>query len=320
MKRCRGEDCKKELPLDSFSGRSAVCKVCYNKKRKQKRDSEKQDTPKVCKGKWGCGKLLPGIKFNKGRSACKECEVERMKQYHDADKQDRPKVCKGKWGCGKLLPGIKFNKGESRCKPCYKRKRDAVKRDKDKVCTGPCGELLPGKSFDKGQNLCKECRKKRKRTPEARETRNAQLKKRRKEDPQYAMRCRLRDRIKKWLNGKIKSAPTAELVGCTEKECNEWLESQFLPGMTWENRDLWHIDHMKPLDLFDALDPAEQRKACHYTNLQPLWAKDNLEQSNKDIYDMEWRDDHWHIKLGDEYVSRKEQVKNKISTHDYYPL
>ena len=89
--------------------------------------------------------------------------------------------------------------------------------------------------------------------------------------------------------------------------------------MTWENRDLWHIDHMKPLDLFDALDPAEQRKACHYTNLQPLWAKDNLEQSNKDIYDMEWRDE-WYIKLGDEYVSRKEQVKNKISTHDYYPL
>tara|TARA_B110000495_G_C22891008_1_gene519718 strand:+ start:179 stop:406 length:228 start_codon:yes stop_codon:yes gene_type:complete len=75
---------------------------------------------------------------------------------------------------------------------------------------------------------------------------------------------------------------------------------------------------MKPLDSFDALDPAEQRKACHYTNLQPLWAKDNFEQSNKDIYDMEWREDQWYIKLGDEYVSRKEQVKNKISTHDYY--
>ena len=111
-----------------------------------------------------------------------------------------------------------------------------------------------------------------------------------------------------------------KLVGCTEKECNEWLESQFLPGMSWENRDLWHIDHMKPLDLFDALDPEEQRKACHYTNIQPLWSKDNFEQSNKDIYDMEWREDQWYIKLGDEYMSRKEQVKNKISTHKYYPL
>ena len=77
---------------------------------------------------------------------------------------------------------------------------------------------------------------------------------------------------------------------------------------------------MKPLESFDALDPAEQRKACHYTNIQPLWGPENTRKSNKDIYDMEWREDEWYIKLGEEYVSRKEQVKNKISTHKYYPL
>ena len=277
MKRCTG-DCKKELPLDAFYGTTNYCNVCYNKKRKRKRDADKQDKDKICTGT--CGKLLPGIKFNKGRSACKECEAERMKQWRENDKRDRPKICTVAWGCG---------------------------------------ELLPGKEFDKRKNYCKECKKKRNRTPEYREKRNAHKRKRHKEDPQYAMRCRLRARIKQWLKGN-KSAPTAELVACTEKECNEWLESQFLPGMTWENRDLWHIDHMKALDSFNALDPAEQRKACHYTNLQPLWAKDNFEQSNKDIYDMEWRDDQWYIKLGDEYVSRKEQVKDKISTHDYYPI
>jgi len=278
MKRCKGEDCKKELPLDAFYPNYTVCKVCVLKKRKRKRDSDKQDKDKVCTGT--CGKLLPGIKFDKLFSICKVCRVEREKQRREADKQDRPKVCTGKWGCGKLLPW---------------------------------------KDFEKGFTTCKECRRKRYRTPEYREMVNTRIKKRRKEDPQFAMRKRLRARIKQWLKGKGKSAPTAELVACTEKECNEWLESQFLPGMTWENRDLWHIDHMKPLDLFDALDPAEQRKACHYTNLQPLWAKDNFEQSNKDIYDMEWRDE-WYIKLGDEYVSRKVQVKNKISTHKYYPL
>ena len=275
MKRCRGEDCKKELPLDAFYPKKNYCKVCVKKKQKRRRDSDKQDKDKVCTGT--CGKLLPGKEFNKGESRCKVCQAERDKQRREADK-----------------------------------------RDKDKVCIGRCGKLLPGIKFDKGKNTCKECEKKRNRTPEARETINARDRKRRKEDPQFAMRCRLRSRICDWLKG-AKSAHTMELVACTEKECNEWLESQFLPGMTWENRDLWHIDHMKPLDLFDALDPAEQRKACHYTNLQPLWAKDNLAQSNKDIYDMEWRD-HWYIKLGEEYVSRKEQVKNKISTHKYYPL
>ena len=275
MKRCRGEDCKKELPLDSFYKWHATCKVCHQKKLKRKRDADKQDKDKVCKGP--CGKLLPGKEFTKGESRCKVCRAENAKRKRDSDKQDRDKVCSGR--CGKLLPGIKFYK------------------------------LF---------NECIECHKKRRRTPEYHEKRNAHLKKRRKKDPQFAMRLRLRSRITKWLKG-AKSAHTMELVGCTEKECNEWLESQFLPGMTWENRDLWHIDHMKPLDLFDALDPAEQRKACHYTNLQPLWGPENMRKSNKDIYDMEWRDE-WYIKLGDEYVSRKEQVKNKISTHKYYPL
>jgi len=279
MKRCQGDDCKKELPLDSFHPGRNYCKVCVNAKQKRKREMDKQDKDKICTGT--CGKLLPGIKFHKGFSECKVCRSERAKQNRDADKRDHPKVCTTVYGCYKLLPG---------------------------------------KSFDKGKNYCKECHKKHMRTPEYRESRNARTRKRYKEDPQYAMRCRLRRRIGLWLKGKIKSAPTAELVACTEKECNEWLESQFLSGMTWENRDLWHIDHMKALDLFDALKPAEQRKACHYTNIQPLWEKDNLAQSNKDIYDMEWKDDHWHIKLGDEYMSRKEQVKNKISTHDYYPL
>ena len=321
MKRCRGEDCKKELPLDSFYPHRATCKVCYKKKLKRKRDSDKRDTPKVCTG---CDELLPGIKFSKGESQCKVCLNAKIKRKRDADKRDKDKVCTGT--CGKLLPGKDFNKGWSECKACLaernKQWRKKDKQDRPKICTVAwgCGELLPGKEFDKGKNYCKECDKKRKRTPEAREKRNARNKKRYKEDPQYAIRRRLRCRIHRWLKGKIKSAPTAELVGCTEKECNEWLESQFLPGMTWENQHLWHIDHMKPLDSFDALDPAEQRKACHYTNLQPLWAKDNLEQSNKDIYDMEWRDDQWYIKLGDEYVSRKEQVKDKISTHDYYPI
>ena len=275
---------------------------------------------KRCRG--DCKKELPLDSFYPTHATCKVCYNKKQKRKRDADKQDKDKVCTG---CDKLLPGIKFSKGWSECKECQaKRKkqwREADKRDRPKVCTGKwgCGELLPGKSFDKRQNFCKECFKKMKRTQQYRENRNAHNKKRRKEDVEWVTLCRLRCRIHHWLKGK-KSAPTAKLVACTKKECNEWLESQFLPGMTWENRDLWHIDHMKALESFDALDPAEQRKACHYTNLQPLWAKDNLEQSNKDIYDMEWREDQWYIKLGDEYVSRKEQVKKGISTHKYYPL
>lgn len=96
----------------------------------------------------------------------------------------------------------------------------------------------------------------------------------RKTDPQYDMARRLRTR----LGGAIKnkSASTKELTGCEWQFLVAYLESKFTSGMTWENRNQWHIDHIKPLSKFDLTDPEQQRVACHYTNLQPLWAKDNL--------------------------------------------
>lgn len=74
-----------------------------------------------------------------------------------------------------------------------------------------------------------------------------------------------------------------ELLGCTIEELRTHLEAQFQEGMTWDNygRDGWHIDHIKPCSSFDLLKEAEQRECFHYTNLQPLWAKDNLSKGAK---------------------------------------
>jgi hypothetical protein len=53
--------------------------------------------------------------------------------------------------------------------------------------------------------------------------------------------------------------------------------------MTWNNHSQfgWHIDHIKPLDSFDLTDPEQQLVACHWSNLQPLWWRDNLSKNNK---------------------------------------
>ena len=73
------------------------------------------------------------------------------------------------------------------------------------------------------------------------------------------------------------------LIGCSLEELKKHLESQFKPGMSWKNRGRngWHIDHIKPCASFDLSKSEEQHKCFHYSNLQPLWAKENLRKGIK---------------------------------------
>ncbi len=83
--------------------------------------------------------------------------------------------------------------------------------------------------------------------------------------------------IKRFCDKASKSAPTARLIGCSIQELCQHLESQFRQGMTWENYGpIWHVDHIKPCAAFDLTKPEEQTACFHYTNLQPLFAEENL--------------------------------------------
>jgi hypothetical protein len=75
-----------------------------------------------------------------------------------------------------------------------------------------------------------------------------------------------------------KAGKTIELVGCDINWLKAWLEVHFQPGMIWENWNYltWHIDHIRPCATFDLTDPHQQRLCFHWTNLQPLWAAENL--------------------------------------------
>jgi len=99
-------------------------------------------------------------------------------------------------------------------------------------------------------------------------------------NPNFKISCYLRNRLYSALKGKTKASQTLDLLGCSVEELWQHLESQFQPGMTKENYGKWHVDHIKPCASFDLEDFNQQKSCFHFTNLQPLWAEENLKKSD----------------------------------------
>jgi hypothetical protein len=106
----------------------------------------------------------------------------------------------------------------------------------------------------------------------------------RKTNPLYRVKSNLRRRINRYL--KSKSESTENILGISYSDFMVYIQNKFTEGMTLDKlgRDI-HIDHIIPLSSAKTED--ELYKLCHYTNLQPLWAKDNLKKSNKPDYLLE---------------------------------
>lgn len=94
------------------------------------------------------------------------------------------------------------------------------------------------------------------------------------------VRCGLRIRLGRFLTGKL-TFSLSKLVGCSPDHLKTHLESQFKPGMTWENYgSAWHVDHIVPLAHFDLTDTIQREAAANWKNLQPLFAVDNLRKND----------------------------------------
>jgi hypothetical protein len=102
-----------------------------------------------------------------------------------------------------------------------------------------------------------------------------------KKDAFYATKHKLRTRLQSAfrVSSWYKNTGTTKMLGCNYEVAFNHIEKQFIKGMNWENRTLWHIDHIIPLA--SAKTEEELIKLCHYTNLQPLWAEDNLKKGSK---------------------------------------
>jgi len=165
----------------------------------------------------------------------------------------------------------------------------------EKKCT-KCNVIKDLNNFSKHakykdghQNTCKECIKETTKTH--RQTLEYRLrfknyqkehsKSKKSSDPLFKLQSNIRTRISQTVSGYSKSKHTEEILGCDFKTFKSYIESLWKEGMNWDNYGTfgWHIDHKTPISI--STTESEVYTLNHYTNLQPLWWKENLEKSNR---------------------------------------
>lgn len=111
----------------------------------------------------------------------------------------------------------------------------------------------------------------------------AYVKNRKEKDPIFRLSSNLRARLTMAIRhqGIEKHTSFAAAYGCSKTELKIHLESKFVPGMDWSNysRTGWHVDHIIPLASAKTIE--DLYKLSHFSNLQPLWATENLRKGKK---------------------------------------
>ena len=218
---------------------------------------------------------------------CSKCQVTKSIDLFPND----PKCSDGKRGTCKecrLTQWIPQEDEVLTCKICNDEKHHSLFANHGKQKPHECKTCRNTREHDKRESNREEYNKKQrefwaKNNEKRNATRRANLQKRRDEDAQYrvkmALHVRLYDAVKRQKG--TKSSKTSELLGCTVEDLRLFLEAEFTEGMTWENYGKWHIDHIRPCASFNLENPEEQKKCFHWTNLQPLWAQDNIRKGAK---------------------------------------
>ena len=248
------------------------CKDCYNKKKRQKN-------------------ILKNLSKDPDYYIKREKKLEEKKKKLEEKKKKLEKenllLSEGKkecYKCNKVLPIMSFETiNKYHCISCHTEQKKISYKEKERR------EKRKRYSDDewriRSNKMKNERFKERMKDPEYRkrynEKKEKKAKERRNTDPIYAMKKRVSTRIRNFMSrrGYTKKTRTHEILGIDWSGFKEHIESQFVDGMSWENRDRWHIDHIIPLD--SAVCEADIIKLNHYTNLQPLWALDNLSKGSK---------------------------------------
>jgi hypothetical protein len=222
------------------------------------------DVTKICSK---CKAEKPKECFSRNKSKkdelcqrCKDCEKERVKGYNDAHKEEA-KVYNAMYRKNHFdicqAAGARWNAANKD----FVSKRNQEYNVKNRLSI----KLRKQKNKDKV---------------------NARVRERTATDPNFKLKRNLRRRLSLAMAAQMahkKPGVAIKGLGCSIQFLMEYLESKFLPGMTWDNHSYrgWHVDHITPLSWFDLSNEDQFATACHYTNLQPLWWYDNFEKHDK---------------------------------------
>lgn len=268
--------CNRERTLIEFPAKKHMCLECADKSKEERkiRDSEYH------KAYYIENKESIAQKHNKYRAENKEKVLERNQIYRDNHKEHANQYAKEK----------NASKSREERDRINARKRERLKERKD------AGELPVYSEEAKEAGRIYRLRNKEKLTESKKRyvAANRKLVTKRKRDwkkrklqtdPRFRIQNNLRATFRSALKHGYKYSSIFDILGCSLDEFKLYIESLWSEGMTWENwgmgDDKWHIDHIIPVSVFDMMDFEEQKRCWNYTNLRPLWQKDNLEKSDK---------------------------------------
>ena len=197
------------------------------------------------------------------------------------------KTCYGVFWRNQNIDHIKRYDKESGAK--YRKSGKASEWDRNKYVKHREMILVKRKKYrDENADAIKERQREYSQRPEVKEKRKEYNKKpetiarakewRRKNPLHFFIRKSLERVFNNWKGGREKAE---QLHGYTYEQLKHHIESQFKEGMSWDNRSEWHIDHIKPVSVFIKEGVTDPAIINALSNLQPLWAHENLSKSAK---------------------------------------
>ncbi len=206
---------------------------------------------------------------------CKTCNSKRVKDYIDKNKEKLSRKRKERYAKNR-----KKERAQQKIYADTHKEQIAIQGKKNR-------EANPGVNAQK----CKKYQKEN--VDKINKKRRVRVREKEKSDPVYKLTRRLRTRLYKFVKGENKKGSAVKDLGCSPEELKIHLESLFYPHpfsgvlMTWENYgkglNKWQIDHIEALCLFDLTVESDLLRACHFSNLQPLWHEDHTIKTESDI-------------------------------------